>query len=210
MILSLDTAPAGPALFWEDEVKGHLRVDSDEEQARVTDVLVPAAADWVEALTNRALITQTWKVWYPSFGAACSTAWRFGTKYAPGSILLPRPPLQSVTWVKYYDSNNTIQTWAAANYTVTAPAGPKASPGWILPIPTTEYPSTYTRPDAVEIKIVCGYGLLPKHVPGGLREAMLLLVGEMFERREIAVAGTIIADAPLAAVNLALGYLVEI
>lgn len=214
MISSLDTAPVNASLDWDADIEGHLRVSTDDERARIEGTLVPTARDWVEGLTNRQLVTATWKFWWPSFEAACASARRFGSsgarKYIDGTILIPRPPLQSVTWVKYYDTANVQQTWASTNYTVTTVGGPKAGPGWLLPVPTASFPGTYDRPDAVEIKAVCGYGPEAEDVPGGLRAAQLLYLAELFERRELAVVGTIVADAPIGAVNLALPYLVEI
>jgi uncharacterized phiE125 gp8 family phage protein len=211
VIPSLDTAPANPALSWEDEVTGHLRLDpSHEEQARVMGLLVPTVAEWVQALTNRQLITATYLFWFSSFDEALAAACRHPKRYPSNAILVPRPPLQSVTWIKYYDTANVLQTWASSNYTTKTPAGPKASSGWIQPVPAATFPSTYDRPDAVEIKAVCGYGADSTDIPGALRQAMLLLLGEMFERREEAVIGTIVAAAPVQAVNLGLGYLVEV
>lgn len=209
MISTLITAPAAPALDWDLQVKGHLRVDADDEEVRANTVLIPAASEWVEGVTGRQLITATWSFWWPSFDAACAEAAKY-CKFPSDTILIPKPPLSSVTWVKYYDASNVQQTWASTNYVVVAPAGPKCGPGWLRPVPTATFPTTYERPDAVELKAVCGYGATYASVPGGLAAAMLLLVGEQFERREEAIAGTIINTVPLAAINLAQGYQVQV
>jgi uncharacterized phiE125 gp8 family phage protein len=202
MIPHEDTAPAALALDWETEVKSQLRLDTDDERARVEAILIPTVTEWIQALTNRQLITATWLFWYPSFGCAVN---RYGL------IPVPRPPLQSVAWIKYYDAQDVLQTWDAANYTVTKPRGPKAKPGWIRPVSSTvSYPSAYGRPDAVEIKAVCGYGATYASVPPGIRQAMLLLLGELFERREETVVGSIIQDVPHGARSLGLPFLVEI
>lgn len=208
MISSLVDPPNAPALDWDAEVKGHLHVDIDDEEARVTNILIPTVTDWVEALTGRQLIDATWVCWWPSFAAACTAAAKL-CKYPLDTILIPRPPLQTVTWVKYYDTANVQQTWDSSNYTVTIPEGPKGGKAWLRPIPSALFPNTYARPDAVEIKFEAGYGAAASDVPGGLRQAMLLLLGELFIRREIAVVGTIVNNAPIGAVNLALGYAVD-
>lgn len=208
MIPSLLTAPTSPAIPWT-EVKSHLRLDSDDEQARVEAILVPAATDWAQSLLNRQLMPATWAFWFPNFWAACAPAQRHCGRYPADSILLPYPPLQSVTWVKYYDLNNVQQTWSTSDYTVSAPAGPKCGPGWIRPVPGAIFPSTYCRPDAVEIKAVCGYASASA-VPAGIKAGMLLHIGEQFERREQAISGTIIAEVPQNAIALALPYLVEV
>lgn len=204
MISSLEVAPAGLALHWDNEVKTHLRLDTNEERARVESVLIPAATEWIQSLTNRQLINATWVFLYPSFAAAAARSPR-------GAIYVPRPPLQEVVSIEYFDSQNTLQTWGEENYVVYAPRGPMAKPGWIWPVSgPTWYPSSYSRPDAVQIKAVCGYGPSAATVPGGLRQAMLLLVSELFERRELVVTGTIVQAAPVGAVHLGLSYLAEI
>jgi len=198
MRLSLKTAPSALPLDWSTEVKGHLRLDSDDEQDRVLNVLVPAARTWAESATGRQLITATWQMflgYFPSDNAC--------------PIRLPKPPLQSVTHVKYYDSNGVQQTWASANYTVTAPAGEKCGGGFILPKATVSYPTAYGPPYEIEVEFVAGHGADASSVPGLLKAGMLLLVGELFERREEAIVGTIITRVPVAARDLILPFLWE-
>ena len=209
MISTLITAPAADALDWDDDIKPHLRLDSDDEETRVMDGLVPAATDWCESATGRQLVNATWAFQFSGFADACFAAKQL-CKYAPDTILVPRPPLVSVTWVKYYDTANVQQTWGTSNYTVSTLAGPKCGPGWIRPVPGVSFPSTYVRPDAVEIKAVCGYGAASTSVPGGLRSAMLLLLADMFENREDSISGTIINTVPTTSRVLANGYLVTV
>jgi uncharacterized phiE125 gp8 family phage protein len=191
MTLSLKTPPAALALDWVQEVKGHLRLDSEEEQPRVASILIPAATQFAESETDRQLITATWTLYLDAFPC-------YGHK-----IELPKPPLKTVTSVKYYDTAGVLQTWAAAgNYSVQAPAGPFADCGYILPAYAVVYPVTQSRADAVEIEFTSGYGDTFASVPPLIRAAMLLIVGEQFERREESIAGTIISRVPMAAHNL--------
>lgn len=205
MRLALVTAPVKLALDWSAEVKGHLRQDSEDEAARVTGVAIPAAVAWVEKFTNRAMVTQTWKLYLD----------RFPVAGVP--IDLPKPPLQSVTHVKYYDGSDVQQTWSASTGYEVDPAIPgtfvcadDCPPSKIWPKYGQGYPSTSGRRNAVEIQFVCGYGSSYTNVPGALRAAMLLLVGEMFERREQAIVGTITSKAEFAAENLAWPYRVNL
>ena len=198
MRLSLKTAPAAAALDWTTEVMEHLRLDSSEEQGRVMTILVPAAQQWAESATGRQLVTATWTLFLSSFP---------GDSSCP--IWLPKPPLQSVTSVKYYDGAGVLQTWAASNYSYVAPAGPKCGGGYILPKAGAFYPSVYGSPYEVEIEFVAGYGATFAAVPGLLKAGMLLLVGEQFERREESVSGTIINRVPMNAASLILPFLWE-
>lgn len=188
MRLSLKTAPTSPALDWIDEVKGHLRLDSDDEIGRVSSLLVPAAEQWAESATGRQLITATWTAYFDCFP---------GDSSCP--IVLPKPPLQSVTSIKYYDTAGVQQTWAASNYTLRAPVGPKCGPGMIVPKAGIYYPTAYGVPYEVEVEFVAGYGASSAEVPGLLKAGMLLIVGEQFERREHSIAGTIITEVPFGA-----------
>lgn len=189
-------APANRALS-TGEVQGHLRLDNPDELPRIMSVLVPAAEQWAESATGRQLVNATWKVYlrdFPSSGCP---------------IVLPHPPLQSVTAIKYYDGDGVQQTWASTNYTVDAPAGPTAAAGRIIPKVDIAYPATYGEPYDVEIEYVAGYGANSESVPGLLKQGLLVLVGELFERREAAIAGTIINEVPLSARALILPFLWE-
>lgn len=197
MRLSLKTPPAARALDW-DTVRGHLRVDSSEEQARVMGILVPAAEEWAESATGRQLITATWTYSFCEF-----------PDDSDDPIVLPKAPLQSVTSVKYYDTDGNLQTWASSNYDVIAPSGPKCGPGFIIPKAGVSYPLHYGEPYEIAVEFVSGYGDEHTDVPAGLRQGMLMLVAEMFERRESGIVGTISGEAPLPARSLILPYLSE-
>jgi uncharacterized phiE125 gp8 family phage protein len=71
-----------------------------------------------------------------------------------------------------------------------------------VPVYGVSYPSTQAIPDAVQIAFQAGYGATHASVPGAIRAALLLLVAEMFERREDAVVGASIGEVPLAARRL--------
>jgi len=185
MRLSLLSPATGLALDWDSEVKGHLRLDDETEMDRVESVLVPSAMSWVEAETNRALLTQTWKLLLDEFSC--------------GPVDIPKPPLGSLESIKYVDVDGVQQTWDPAEYVVEMPAGPHALPGRLWPAFGKTYPYARCQPDAVEITFQCGYGAAFSDVPAQLRSGMLLIVGELFERREEAIAGTIISEVPLAA-----------
>jgi uncharacterized phiE125 gp8 family phage protein len=185
MRLSLILPAMGLALDWESEVRGHLRLDDAAEKGRVESVLIPSAMSWVEAETNRALLTQTWKALLDEF--------------PHGYIEIPKPPLIEVSSVRYVDADGVQQLWDALDYVVEAPAGPHAVPGRLWPAFGKSYPCARCQPDAVEITFRCGYGAAFSNVPAQLRSGMLLIVGELFERREVAIADMTISEVPLAA-----------
>lgn len=176
LILSVVTSPPVEPIT-RDEAKLHCRVDGTADDVYI-DSLIVAARRHVEQLTNRALIETTFDWWLDDF------PW-----YSNVPILLPRNPLQSVTYIKYYDSNSTLQTWDSANYTVDT----DSEVGRIFPVYDGDWPtgSRGYKKD-VNIRFVAGYtdsGSSPRDysdgIPQELKQAMLLLVGHYYKHREL-------------------------
>ncbi len=193
---SLKTAPASEPLSLE-EAKLHLRLSTDAtaEDDLVASLIV-AAREHVETYTNRALITQTW--YWKSHGFPC------------GDIIIPRPPLVSITSISYVDSNGASQTWAAGStgYQLIKPAGPKAQYARVQPSYLIPYPQARSQPEAVTIEYVCGYGDATA-VPDSIKSAMRLLIGHWYENREVVNVGNITTELPFTVVALLGGYTVE-
>ena len=162
------TPPANPVLSLE-EAKLHLRVEHDAEDSLISRI-VDAATERCESFQLRSFVTQTWQLTLPRFP--------YGRR-----ILLPRPPLQSVTSVVYTDSDDAEQTVAVADYRADVSAGS-------IILGVGDWPSTATDPDAVRITYVAGYGNEGTDVPEAARAAILLLVGHLYENREAVTIGT--------------------
>lgn len=166
MSLSLFAGPTIEPLTVQ-EAKDWARITDDAEDDLV-EGLIRSARAHVEQLSGRALLTQTWELYLDEF---------------PEQIDIPRPPLQSVTHVKYIDANGTLQTLASSEYTVDT----KAEPGRIVPAYGKSWPGTRTEPNAVQVRFVAGYGLEASDVDAKapeLRQAIGVLVGTMYEQRE--------------------------
>lgn len=163
------------------EAKEHLRVvvsDDDQMIAR----LIAAARSAAETETDRQLVTATWDMYL--------TDWPSGLE----PIYLPKGKLQSVTSITYLDSDGATQTLASSQYRV----GTYREPAEITLAYDCEWPSLRGARDQITIRFVCGYGTYTA-VPQLLKQAMLLLIGEMYERREDSISGTTIAALPRAA-----------
>jgi len=166
------------------EAKAHLRLDSavgpeDDLVSR----LISAAREHVEAVTRRALITQTWDV--------------FSEDWPCGEVLeIPKAPLQSVTSVTYTDYLGAVATFAATEYGVdTAGAPGRVVLGYGKYWPTTVTLREYSP---IAVRFVAGYGATTASVPQPIRHAVLLLVSHWFENREPNVIGASVAPLPLA------------
>jgi uncharacterized phiE125 gp8 family phage protein len=138
--------------------------------------LIQAARDRAEQATDRAMLTQTWDLVLDAFP---DEDW----------IEIPKPPLVSVTSVKYLDSTGVLQTWPAANYLVEAPAGPRCRRGRLSLAYGISWPSTFGQIKDVTIRFVCGAATAAGIAPL-LRQAMLLDIGTLYVNRESVLTGS--------------------
>jgi uncharacterized phiE125 gp8 family phage protein len=97
-------------------------------------------------------------------------------------IPLYRPPVQSVTSVKYYDQTGTLQTIDPATYTFEV-----GTPSRLAPKFGQTWPVVRPRPGAIEITYVAGYGDTAAAIPAGdlavIQTAILLGLAGMYENR---------------------------
>lgn len=176
MRLALDTAPAEEPVSLE-EAKDHLRVDTTAEDAAIASWIESARVE-AERASGRALVTQTWEGKLDRF-PECEV------------IEFPRPPLQSVTSIKYIDTNGTLQTLSSSTYTVDT----SGIVGRVYLNYSESWPLTRIEPNAVRIVFVAGYGGA-SDVPEPFRSWILLRVGERYALREGTVTGTIATRLP--------------
>lgn len=147
------------------EVKTAGRITVTSHDAYLDD-LIKKAVDWVENHLDRALITQTWEYVIDRF---CD------------EIILPRPNLQSVSSVRYYDTNGDQQTASSSLYQVDT----KRVPGRIAIAPGSSWPavgSGYIEP--VIITFVAGYGAAAANVPEMIKKALVTLVNFWYDDEE--------------------------
>ena len=161
MGLVLVTPPAAEPLSTGD-AKQHLRVD-DASDDQVIGALVIATRHWAEKVLRQALVTQTWDLTLDAF---------------PACLEVPRPPLQSVTWIRYVDPDGVLQTLSASLYQVDA----AAKPARIVPAYDQSWPDTRAQLAAVSVRFVAGYGLA-QDVPQWVKAAMKLYLGALYEGR---------------------------
>lgn len=168
-----------------DEAKAHCRVDGATDDALLT-ALVQVAREWCEGVTERALVTQTWRLTLDAFP--------LDPRDPCAPIRLPRPPLQAVTSVQYVDATGATQTLDPAQYVVE----PGTLPGQIRLAYGAAWPMTRRQPGAVTITYTAGYGAAATDVPAALRQAMLLMIGDLYANREAQLIGTITSANPAA------------
>jgi len=142
------------------EAKEHLRVDGSLEDAYITS-LIKAARSYAENYCGITLFTTSYK--------------QIDNEFADSTIQLFRPVIQADPVVKYYDTDNTLQTVDAADYTIDYLNGILYNAdGW---------PGTYNRLNAVEITYDAGYTTVSE-IPIDIVYAIKILIGSMYEHRE--------------------------
>ena len=182
------------------ELKAHLRVTATAEDD-VIHALATAARQRVEEEIKRALITQTWDYKFDWFEPPTSTGNSPLVVNKARIIELPRPPLQSVSYVTYLNSNqNTIYLYdAVGSPTVTSSlvVDSTSSPGRIIPSSQAAWPTAYDQINAITVRYVAGYGDTGDSVPTPIKQAILLLVGHWYENRETVNIGNITTEIPM-------------
>lgn len=158
------------------EARDHLRQQGHEEDGYIGGLL-KLAREKVSIEARRQLGSATYRL----------DTGRFPTG---GEIELERPPLQSAT-LKYYDTDNALQTLATSEYDVDI----TTEPGRVLRAFSKTWPATYDRPDAVQVTFVAGYATAAL-VPAIAKHAIKLTLSHYFENREPVVIGTIAAELP--------------
>lgn len=192
MALTLITPPAVEPLTLA-EAKAHLRVDTTDDDDLIA-ALLTASRSFCEEWTGRAFVTQTWELVLDEFSSDLNA----------DEIEIPRPPLQSVTSVKYDDSDGVEQTLATDQYDVDT----VSQPGWVVPI-TTGWPSVVWQGiNAVRIRYVAGYApsddsppTSTDNIPGAIKAAIRLYLGQLYDQREDIVVGTIVNKVPSGSVQ---------
>lgn len=176
------TAPVEQALTVV-EAKGHSRLDALPADAQADlELKIAAAVTACESFTERQLVTATWELWLSS--------WCEEGIVRDGVIRIPRPPLQSLTSVKYLDLDGTEITMDSSAYQLAKNAGPQAQRAILFPAYATTWPTVRQQPSAIKIRFVCGYGAAAA-VPPALKQGMLLRIAEYYEHREEQSPGSI-------------------
>lgn len=165
--------PATLKALTVQEVKDYLRVDSDAEDT-LLEVLIDAATEMAESYLGRFLLTTVIEEFYDFFPVYSTGVDPF--RGDRNIIFLSRGPVQSVAHVKYIDGNGDEQTVTASDYRsdlISEPARIMPEHGWY---------GTKDTVNAVIIRYTCGY-TQASDVPANIKMAMLLMIGEMYEKR---------------------------
>lgn len=146
-----------------NEAKQHIRVTADDEDTLINQLII-SARQRAEVYMKRAILTQTLEIYSDAFESY---------------IDLPFSPVQSVVSIKYIDTDGGEQTLDAAEYSLSN----KRTPAVVVEAYGKTWPTTRDQLDAVTVQYVAGW-LNPASVPGPIKSAILLMVGDMYRNRE--------------------------
>ena len=151
------------------EAKAHLKVDISTDDTLITNLII-ASTQLSEEYTNRFFINTV-------INQTCTTFLDLKQLY--------KSKVVSVTHVKYYDSDNTLQTLASSNYVVNN----QFEPAQINLVVDGSFPDIADRIDAIECKYTVGYGAAASDVPNAIKQAILLTIGNWYANRESVITG---------------------
>lgn len=147
-----------------ERLRRHLRLPADQtaEDDDLEESIV-AARQEAEHLTGRALAPQTLEIALDAWPA--------------DGIELRRPPLVSVTWLKYVDLEGVERTVDPADYALDT----HQEPAWLVPVYDALWPLARDQANAIQVRYVAGY---PEgQCPALIRRWILLRAGTLFEFR---------------------------
>lgn len=187
MTLKLITGPTiDPVTL--TEVKAHLNISHSLDDT-LLETYIKAIRRQGENITKRQFVSATYEVVLPNF-----PAWE---------IILPRPPIQSVTSVKYIDRDGTTVTLVEdTDYIVDS----DSEPGKIYPEDNNVgWPTDYsdeTLHDKIRVRYVTGYPVDDSGdtdvstTPEDIKTWMLIRIAQLYEHREPVIIGQSIESFP--------------
>jgi uncharacterized phiE125 gp8 family phage protein len=158
------------------EAKAYLRVDNTDEDTLIG-TLITAARQWVESYLDRALILRQLVLRLDTF---------------PVEIELPQPPLSSsgtttAISLTYTLETGTTATLSSSDYRIDR----TSTPGVLRQNYSGSWPGHLNDYNSIAVNYWAGFGSGAGDIPPAIKNAILLMVGHLFENRSAVVTGTI-------------------
>jgi uncharacterized phiE125 gp8 family phage protein len=174
------------------QAKQHLRVDFQDDDTLIT-TLITAAREICEQKMQRSIYNQTYVLsldqfnygdWRSTIPMERRNPLRFSALWESMALRLPMPRLVSVTSITFLDITGTQQMLDPSAYMVDA----SSEPARIVPAINLTWPTTdYYIPGSVKVTYVSGSygdGETISTCPAMIKQAMLLIIGHLYENRE--------------------------
>ena len=167
----------GTGIITTAEAKEHLKVDTTADDTLIGN-LIAAAVQSAQIYTNRFFLT--------------TQIIQYGDKWEDIKVLFKSKVINVVS-VKYYDSDNSLQTLSTDVWL----ADTKHQPARIGLKPNKDFPALADRINAVEVTYKVGYGDTAADVPQGIKQAVLLTIGNWYQNRASVITGKTATELPL-------------
>jgi len=175
------------------EAKIHLRVDFTDDDTYI-DSLCLAATQTINNYCNLLLMD--------------TDVVQFCDKWEESKELYFSPTLNSgdaaITKIEYYDSTNSFVVWGGANYEFDAYSAPLR----IELADGVSYPAITERQNAIKITYAVGASAAST-IPDQLKQAGLILIGNMYENRQEIIVGRSVGTIPMTARYLMNPYKIQ-
>lgn len=184
-----------PVSPWEAKLRSRISLQSDEETVLFEDYLAAARSSLENQQCGIQLVAATYEF----------SLDRFPSDRCP--ILIPRPPLMEVLWVKYADASGVIQTLYDSTvspaidlglFQINKKSTHTADLGTISLIGGQSWPAAAIQSDAITIRFRCGFGEVvgspgePPVIPAELKNWICIMAATMYEHREKEIVGGVV------------------
>jgi len=160
-----------------DDVKAHLRLDGEDEDALLGS-LITTSRSHIEVALGMALNTQKWR-------------WQADCWPKSGIVELITRPLQSVERIAVRDNSGADTVIAASDYVVDT-SGQQGR----IARRSGRWPAPGAKLAGIEIDFWAGYGSDASDVPEAIRQALKLLVAHWYEVRNPVLIGSLATHVP--------------
>lgn len=172
------------------EAKMQCRITSTDFDTLFTRLIAESTGE-AESETSRALYTQTLELQLDKWPN--DSHMPAMERYA---IIVPRPPIQSITSVKYDDVDGVETTLVSGTDYDVQLADPRTR---ITPCEGTTWPATAANPGCIRVRYVAGYGTETANNPDfhAIRGGILMRIASKFRNPTDEVTGSIVSGFDL-------------
>lgn len=165
--LDLETPPSAEPVTLS-EAKLYSRITGSREDDLIT-AFIKSARQKAEDYCNSSFITQTWIL-------------SMDNSPSSSQLELPRGPLQSISSVKYYDSDYAEQTLSSDEYY--AIINGFRNNGRLQLKSGYSWPTSLREADNFKVEYVVGYGDAASDVPEAIKTGIKAIISDLYENRE--------------------------
>lgn len=162
------TVPPTTLAIRIEAAREFVRADEVPSESFLLDQFIRDATQRLQEYLGRSLMTQTLTLRLDAFPGGCS------------AIELPRPPVQSISWVKYLDAAGVEQILDAGLYQL----DPYSDRPRLAPVHGGTWPTALADLNAVRIQYLAGYATA-EAVPPVILTALFNLVGALYHYRAV-------------------------